>query len=98
MHQHLHSLDEYRLDNLSYYLFSFLNIKSKKTPRLDIEKVQLSDLQNKLDINFIRDEALRLEKSDLKKALFLMELSHQARPNRVFIKQKVAEYQSRLGG
>ncbi|WP_166372402.1 hypothetical protein [Psychromonas sp. SA13A] len=93
-HGYLSRLDSDRLDNISSHLFSFLNIKTK--PRLDINSVQLNDLKNNADVDFIRDEALKIEKTDLKKALSLMTLAHQARPNGPFIKQKVAEYQNKL--
>lgn len=96
MGQYLYSLNEHRLDNLSSQLFSFFNIKAKSSPRLDINQVQFADLKSKIDVDFIRDEALRLERTDLKKALFLMELAHQSRPNGPLIIKKVAEYRTRL--
>ena len=91
---YLHQLDERRLASLSAHLFSFLKIKVK--PRLNIDHVQIDDLKSELDIDFIRDEAFKLEKTDLKKALSLMELAHQARPKGPFITKKVAEYQTIL--
>lgn len=91
---YLYQLDEKRLESLSAHLFSFLKIKAK--PRLDIDTVQLSDLKSPLDVDFIRDEAVRLEKSDLEKALSLMLLAHQARPNGPFITKKITAYREAL--
>jgi hypothetical protein len=69
-HGYLSHLYSDRLDNISSRLFSFINIKTKT--RFDINSVQLSGLKNNADVNFIRDEALKLEKTNLKKALYLM--------------------------
>jgi len=93
-HGYLTNLNSERLDNISSHLFSFLNIKVK--PRFDINRVELSDLKSNADVDFIRDEAIKLEETDLRKALSLMMLAHQARPNGPFIKQKVNEYQGKL--
>ena len=94
--QSVYRLDDRRVADLYTNMFSFFKIKSKQPPRLDIEKVQLSDLKNSIDIDFIRDEALKLEKVDLKKALSLMMLAHQARPNGPLIAAKIQQYQKNL--
>lgn len=98
----LMELDDVRLVNLSQGLSSFLKIKSNKKnvsvhlARLNIDTVSLSDLKNDLDVNFIRDEAIKCEKTNLKKALHLMLLAQQARPNGPFISNKVSEYKRLL--
>lgn len=92
----LYQVDERRLMNLSTHLFSFFKMKTTPPPRLDIDTVELKQLTHPLDVDFIRDEALRLENKDLKKALFLMELAHQARPKGPFIAKKVKQYKERL--
>ena len=89
-------IDEKRLVSLSSHLFSFLKIKSFQPARIDINTVQLNDLKSELDIDFIRDEAVRLEKVDLEKALSLMLLAHRARPSGPFISKKIAEYREAL--
>ncbi|WP_025564762.1 SCP2 sterol-binding domain-containing protein [Psychromonas sp. SP041] len=92
----LYHVDEYRLINLSNRFFSFLKIKSSQPPRLDVDTVSLEDLKNSLDIDFIRDEAVKLEKVNLEKALSLMSLAYQARPGGLFIEEKVIEYKKAL--
>ena len=92
----LYYVDEYRLINLSNRFFSLLKIKSSQSPRFDIDTVSLEDLKNSLDIDFIRDEAVKLEKVNLEKALSLMSLAHQARPGGLFITEKVIEYKKAL--
>ena len=95
-------LDDVRLVNLSQGLSSFLKMKSNKKnssvglTRLNTDTVSLSDLKTELDINFIRNEAVKCEKTDLKKALNLMLLAQQARPNGPFIANKVCEYKRLL--
>lgn len=92
----LYYVDEYRLINLSNRFFSLLKIKSSHPPRLDIDTVSLEDLKNSLDIDFIRNEAVKLEKVNLEKALSLMSLAYQARPGGLFIAEKVIEYKKAL--
>lgn len=89
-------LNEIRLANVSAHLFAFLKTESSQAARLDIHNVQLSDLASSLDVDFIRDEALKLEMTDLEKAFSLMLLAHQARPNGPFIAKKVEEYRVAL--
>jgi len=101
-HHLLTELDDKRLKTISTRLSSFFKLKPTKTvipasyDQLDIETVQLSDLHNDLDVNFIRDEAIKLESIDLSKALQLMTLAHQARPAGLFISRKVSEYKCLL--
>ena len=95
----LYSLDEKRLESISNHLFSFFNIKNKqpqKAPRLDIHNIKDSDLTDPLNVDFIRDEAIKLENTDLKKALSLMLLAQQARPHGKVINNKVKTYQAKL--
>jgi len=96
MQAFLYQINENRLASLSSHLFSFLKLKSSQPIRLDINNVQLSDLKSALDIDFIRDQAVLLEKTDLNKALSLMELAHKARPDGPFITQKVIAYKKAL--
>lgn len=95
----LQALDKRRLKSLSNHLFSFLNLKSKQPkvpPRLDINNITSADLADPLNVDFIRDEAVRLESTDLKLALKLMLLAQKARPNGKVINNKVKAYQARL--
>lgn len=91
--------NEQRLINLSRHFFQFLKLsppESSTPPRLNIDNVTLSDLKSPLDVDFIRNEAIKLESRDLKKALTLMLLAQQARPKGPLIAQKVMEYQKKL--
>ncbi|MCQ8890455.1 hypothetical protein NQT72_13170 [Pseudoalteromonas carrageenovora] len=95
----LKALDEKRLKSLSNHLFSFLNLKSKQPVEpapLDINNITADDLATPYNIDFIRDEAIKLEQTDLQKALSLMLLAQQARPNGKVINNKVKDYQAKL--
>lgn len=95
----LHALDEKRLKSLSNHLFSFLNLKSKQPVEpapLDINNITIDDLATPSNIDFIRDEAIKLENTDLEKALSLMLLAQQARPHGKVINNKVKTYQAKL--
>jgi hypothetical protein len=70
------------------------NISEK--PRPNVDTVNFEDIKGGRDIDFLRDEAIRIENVDLEKALRLMELAHRARPSGPFIKDKVMEYRARL--
>lgn len=96
---HLKALDEKRLKSLSTHLFSFLNLKLKqpvKPAPVDINNITADDLATPSNIDFIRDEAIKLEHTDLKKALSLMLLAQQARPNGKVINNKVKAYAAKL--
>ena len=95
----LRELDEKRLKSLSNHLFSFLNLKSKQPVEpapLDINNITADDLATPSNIDFIRDEAIKLEHTDLQKALSLMLLAQQARPNGKVINNKVKAYAAKL--
>ncbi|WP_298942612.1 hypothetical protein [uncultured Psychromonas sp.] len=91
----LSNLDDKRLSEISERLFSFLKIKNE-SKKIDIKTVTLKDLKNKNDVDFIRDAAVKLEKTNLPKALSLMLLAQQARPNGPFINNKVLQYKTLL--
>jgi len=63
---------------------------------LDIKTVTFEDIKSSFDIDFLRDEALRLEPTDLVLAFKLMSLAYQARPNGSLIKAKFEEYKQLL--
>ena len=65
-----------------------LNISDVCSPILDIYTVELEDVKYSFDVNFLRDEALRLESTDLKLAPNLIALAYQSRPNGPVIKEK----------
>lgn len=95
----LKALDEKRLKSLSNHLFSFLNLKSKQPVEpapVDINNITADDLATPSNIDFIRDEAIKLEHTDLQKALSLMLLAQQARPNGKVINNKVKDYAAKL--
>ncbi|WP_417698543.1 hypothetical protein [Psychromonas sp.] len=88
------NISQQRLDTLVEQCYKFFKLKPQ--PRIDISSVTLSDIQLARDVDFIRDEAVRLEKNNLQEALRLMEIAHQARPNGPFIKRKLDEYRQAL--
>ncbi|MFL9806334.1 sulfotransferase family 2 domain-containing protein [Vibrio cyclitrophicus] len=69
-----------------------LSIDEVVSPILDINTVTLADIQYHFDVDFLRDEAVRLESTDLSLAFKLMGLALEARPDGPFIKQKYEEY------
>lgn len=64
--------------------------------RIDINKVVFDDIECQQDVDFIRDHAVNIEKTDLPNALRLMEIAHKARPEGPFIRDKVIEYRKLL--
>lgn len=90
----LHNISQSKLDSLIEYGYRFFKLSPK--PRINIRTVTLDDIRLAKDVDFIRDEAIRLEKSDLKEALRLMEIAQQARPEGPFIQKKVTEYRLAL--
>ncbi|MCU7375073.1 hypothetical protein PEC18_30710 [Paucibacter sp. O1-1] len=83
-----------QIDNIVNRGYRFLRM----TPpaRIDINKVVFDDIECQQDVDFIRDHAVNIEKTDLPKALRLMEIAHKARPEGYFIRDKVVEYRKLL--
>jgi hypothetical protein len=73
-----------------------LDIREVCTPFLNLNTVTLSDVKYSFDVDFLRDEAVKLEETDLMLAHKLMSIAYQARPNGSFIKEKYNEYKQRL--
>jgi hypothetical protein len=72
---------------------NLLNIREVVSPVLDIHNVEYADIKYPFDVDFLRDEALRLESTDLFLANNLMSLALQARPNGPLMKAKLEEYE-----
>jgi hypothetical protein len=89
----LKMIDQGRFDELISRAYRFL--KLKQPPRVDIHTVTIADIKTAKDVDFLRDEAIRLESSDLQLALRLMGIAHQARPEGVIIQQKLKEYRAK---
>ncbi|WP_285164748.1 hypothetical protein [Shewanella goraebulensis] len=66
------------------------------SPRLDVNQLSASDIKNDSDLEYIRDEALRLETINLSAAHKLMCIAKQFRPDGPLINQKVEEYSAKL--
>lgn len=90
----LKTLTQAKLDALVARCYGFLKLKPK--PRFDIKTVTLAEVKTARDVDWLRDEAVKLETSNLSDALRLMEIAHQARPSGPFIKRKVEEYRTVL--
>lgn len=90
----LKNISQSRLDVLVERGYAFLKLKPK--PRFDIKTVTLAEVKTARDVDWLRDEAVKLETSNLSDALRLMEIAHQARPSGPFIKRKVEEYRNVL--
>jgi len=82
-----------KIDDLIGRAYSFL--KLKQPPRISIHTVTIADIKTAKDVDFLRDEAIRLESNDLELALRLMSIAHQARPEGVIIQQKLKEYRAK---
>lgn len=63
---------------------------------IDIYNVKLSDVKTNSDIDFLRDEAVRLESENLELSYKLMSLAYKARPGGEFIRKKYHEYKEML--
>lgn len=69
----------------------------KDMPKLlDLKNISFDDIKTPEHVDFLRDEAVKIENEDLEKALQLMSLAHRARPQGPFIKKKLAEYEKAL--
>lgn len=64
--------------------------------KFNVDTVNFNDIKNGLDIDFLRDEAVRIESFEIENALKLMELAHRGRPEGPFIKAKLIEYRAKL--
>ncbi|WP_264874450.1 hypothetical protein [Vibrio agarivorans] len=90
----LMNVDQSTLDTLIAHCYAFLRLSPK--PRINFKTVTLADIQSPKDVELIRDEAIKLEKSNLNEALRLMEIAQQARPNGPMINTKVQQYRQVL--
>ncbi|MGR5270004.1 hypothetical protein ACPV5R_19885 [Vibrio astriarenae] len=91
----LMNVNQSTLDTLIAHCYAFLRLTPK--PRINFKTVTLADIQSPKDVELIRDEAIKLEKSNLSEALRLMEIAQQARPNGPMINKKVQQYRQALG-
>jgi hypothetical protein len=73
-----------------------LNINEVVNPILNIKTVKFDDIKYNFDVDFLRDEAIKLESTNLTLAFKLMSLAHQARPDGPFIEGKCKEYKKQL--
>jgi predicted lipid carrier protein YhbT len=89
----LKAIKQDTIDELIGRAYHFL--KHRKPPRLNIHTVTVTDITSAQDVDFLRDEALRLESSDFELAQHLMSIAHQVRPNGVIIQQKMKEYREK---
>jgi hypothetical protein len=90
----IHSIQQPHIDHLVTQGYAFLRMNPYG--HFKLHTVTIRDIKKPLDIDYLRDEALKLESNNLPLALKLMTLAHQARPEGPFITQKVQEYQLRL--
>lgn len=91
--QLLKSVSDSRIEELTSRAYRFL--KLKQPPRLNIHTVTLSEVNTDKDVDFLRDEAIRIESRDLELALRLMTIAHMARPEGPLIKRKLDEYHAK---
>ncbi|WP_417198168.1 hypothetical protein [Bizionia sp.] len=90
----LSSIGQNELDEIISHCYRFFKLSPRS--RINIRTVTLDDIRIAKDVDFIRDEAIKLEKVDLNEALRLMEIAQCARPNGPFIAKKVKEYRIAL--
>ncbi|MDB3936090.1 hypothetical protein N9383_05165 [Granulosicoccus sp.] len=88
------------VDQICNQLIDIINDNGfeRKYRHIDFETVQLEDVKGDEDIDRLRDEALRVEKTDLKKSIRLMSIAQEARPDGPLIKAKLQEYLKLLNG
>lgn len=75
---------------------NMLKIQDVVSPVLDVENVKLSDIIYPFEVDYLRDEALKLESTNLELAFKLMSLAYQSRPEGPYIRSKLEEYKQRL--
>ncbi|MFA0426724.1 sulfotransferase family 2 domain-containing protein [Vibrio sp. 10N.222.51.C5] len=63
---------------------------------IDIKRITFDEIKTSAQVDYLRDEAVRLESSDLPMSYKLMSLAYQARPTGLFIKKKFDEYTAKL--
>ncbi|MGY5449823.1 hypothetical protein ACVFI8_02560 [Agarivorans sp. MS3-6] len=90
----LKAVDAHKITSLIGHGYSFLRIK--RPEKWTIHNVTLQDIKGPADVDFLRDEALRLESTNLELALKLMGIAQQARPKGTLISRKVEEYRAAL--
>ncbi|MET6759716.1 hypothetical protein [Pseudoalteromonas sp. NCIMB_1079] len=88
------SIEQPKIDGLVQRGYRYLRMKPPV--RLNLSTVTLEDVECQKDVDFIRDQAVLLESSNLEQALRLMEIAHKARPEGPFIKGKLFEYRKKL--
>lgn len=89
----INKLSQAQLNDLIVHCCHFLRISP---PKPDLQALLTSRELAPSEVNFLRDEAMRIEQSNLPLALQLMERAHQARPHGPVIKQKLMEYRYRI--
>ncbi|MDP5255382.1 MULTISPECIES: hypothetical protein [unclassified Vibrio] len=93
----VNAIDDKALDQTLTQIYQKLSAPNLRPPRFDLDSASLNDLETAADIDFVRDSAVKMEQSNLKKAHQLMALAHQARPQGQFIKDKLDLYRQQLG-
>jgi predicted Fe-Mo cluster-binding NifX family protein len=88
----LRHIEQDKLEHLIDRAYQFLRIT--RPARLNIHDVTIEDIQTPRDIEFLRDQAIALEQTNIQLALKLMELAHQARPNGPLINKKLKQYRT----
>jgi len=88
------SIEQPKIDDLVNRGYRYLRMKPPV--RLNLSTVTFEDVECQKDVDFIRDQAVMLESSNLEQALRLMEIAHKARPEGPFIKDKLFEYRKKL--
>jgi len=68
----------------------------KKLKEKPLYELTIDDMLSDKDINLCRDLALQYEETNIKKALYLMEIAHKARPKKKFLQDKYLAYKKAI--
>ncbi|GLX81290.1 hypothetical protein [Thalassotalea eurytherma] len=92
------NISQNQLDRLMKQFLIFFKLKKATRSKAEspLDDITLNDLKTAKDIDALRDEAIRLESTDIVRAHKFMALAHQARPGGPLIKQKLDSYQALL--
>lgn len=90
------SLSHQDYERLIEQFYLTFRITRPNSVRLNVDLIEIADIRSDEDLEYIRDEALRLEEVDLVSAYKLMSIAKIYRPDGPLISQKFEEFQNRL--
>lgn len=91
----LDSIDQIKVTQCIRHLRGLVGYKSQDIKDKELSEVNIRDIASQKDVDYIRDNALKVENTDPALAYKLMKLAHGARPQGPFIKRKLNQYKQK---